>query len=493
MTGHRTPPHDLQAEASLLGAMMLDPGVVTTTADLVRSEDFYKPAHMHIFCAIRSLYAAGQPVDPVTVADKLTLTRQLDVVGGNGALVGIMTSTPATTNATAYAEIITRHASMRRLIGVAGEIADIGYSVPDDVDRALGRAHQLVAELGTPDLTDALASWEPVDLGPAIEGHKSRPEPSVLRREDGGHLFYGGQLNYLHGADGIGKSWVALIAAAQELRAGNHVVWVDWEDPDETTIVGRLGDLVGVDMGAVRERLHYIHPHDEATTAAVAKLVELITTTAATLVVLDSVGEAFSVDGVNEDRDDEVAPWMRRVLRPLAEAGAAVLPIDHTTNANDNPLRPSGSKRKRASVTGHALVVEAVTPFAKGTGGKVRLLSAKDRHGNYRRGDLVATVELVVYPDGGMTYKVWPPFEADGTTSTKDVLAARSAVVAAKTLAEEGVVEAPMGIVEARMTVKVSVSDKRAGIEYAVLKGALNERPGPRNARLISYVRDLDQ
>ena len=69
--GGRVPPHDLQAEESLLGAMMLEAEAIATAAGVLRADDFYKPAHSHIFDAIHALYASGQPVDPVTVADEL--------------------------------------------------------------------------------------------------------------------------------------------------------------------------------------------------------------------------------------------------------------------------------------------------------------------------------------------------------------------------------------------------------------------------------------
>jgi replicative DNA helicase len=156
----RVPPHDLQAEESLLGAMMLEAEAIASAAGVVRTDDFYKPAHAHIFDAIHALYAVGQPVDPVTVADELRRAGLLDVVGGHQALVQIMSSTPATTNAAGYARIIEEHALLRRLIGVAGEIAELGYSVPEDVTKALDRAESLVYEVNQRRVTDSTAKIE---------------------------------------------------------------------------------------------------------------------------------------------------------------------------------------------------------------------------------------------------------------------------------------------------------------------------------------------
>ncbi|MGH9210739.1 MAG: replicative DNA helicase [Acidimicrobiales bacterium] len=156
----RVPPHDLQAEESLLGAMMLDVEAIATAAGVVRAADFYKPAHAHVFDAVHALYAAGQPVDPVTVADELRRAGLLDVVGGHQALVQIMSSTPATTNAVGYARIIEEHALLRRLIGVAGEIAEMGYGMPEDVTKALDRAESLVYEVNQRRVTDSTMKIE---------------------------------------------------------------------------------------------------------------------------------------------------------------------------------------------------------------------------------------------------------------------------------------------------------------------------------------------
>src|SRR5918998_3142820 len=122
--GGRIPPHDLQAEESLLGAMMLEAEAIATAAGVLRADDFYKPAHSHIFDAIHALYASGQPVDPVTVADELRRNGLLETVG------------------------------------VAGEIAEIGYGLPEDVTKALDRAESMVYEVNQRRVTDSTSKIE---------------------------------------------------------------------------------------------------------------------------------------------------------------------------------------------------------------------------------------------------------------------------------------------------------------------------------------------
>ncbi len=150
----RVPPHDLQAEESLLGAMMLSAQAIADAAGVVTASDFYKPAHGHIYDAIHTLYASGQPVDSVTVADELRRADLLESLGGPAVLAQIIASTPATTNAGRYARIVEEYALLRRLIGVAGEIAELGYSVPEDVSKALDRAEAMVYDVNERRVTD---------------------------------------------------------------------------------------------------------------------------------------------------------------------------------------------------------------------------------------------------------------------------------------------------------------------------------------------------
>src|SRR5206468_8187105 len=118
----RVPPHNLDAEESLLGAMLLSRDAIVAATEVgVGADDFYKPAHGHVYDAITSLNGAGEPADPVTVADELRRAGLLDAIGGPAVLVSLQASTPATSNAGRYAKIIEEHSLLRRLIGVAGE------------------------------------------------------------------------------------------------------------------------------------------------------------------------------------------------------------------------------------------------------------------------------------------------------------------------------------------------------------------------------------
>jgi replicative DNA helicase len=144
----RVPPHNLEAEESLLGAMLLSRDAITAAVEAgVEASDFYKPAHTHLFDAVMSLYGQGEPVDPVTVAEELRRADLLDSLGGRQTLLHLQAATPASANATHYAKIVNELALLRRLIGVAGDIAEMGYDDSQEVVETLDRAEALVFEV----------------------------------------------------------------------------------------------------------------------------------------------------------------------------------------------------------------------------------------------------------------------------------------------------------------------------------------------------------
>ena len=153
----RVPPHNLEAEESLLGAMLLSRDAITAAVEArVDASDFYKPAHGHVYEAVMALYGQGEPVDPVTVAEELRRAELLDALGGKPTLLRIQAGTPASANAGHYAGIVSELALLRRLIAVAGDIAEMGYEAPDDVTETLDRAESLVFEVAERRVAESL-------------------------------------------------------------------------------------------------------------------------------------------------------------------------------------------------------------------------------------------------------------------------------------------------------------------------------------------------
>ncbi len=155
--GARVPPHDLQAEESLLGAMLLSRDAIAAATEILSADEFYKPAHGHIFDAISTLNASGEPADVSTVSDVLRRSGLLEAIGGPATLVNLQSATPATSNAGRYAKIVEEHALLRRLIRVAGDIAELSYDLPDDVTKAVDTAESMVFEVAQRRVTDTMA------------------------------------------------------------------------------------------------------------------------------------------------------------------------------------------------------------------------------------------------------------------------------------------------------------------------------------------------
>ncbi len=143
--GARVPPHNVVAEESLLGAMLLSQDAIASSLEVgLHADDFYKPAHGHVYDAITTLYGRGEPADPVTVAELLSRAGHLDAVGGPAILITLQAGTPAIGNAARYARIVEEHALLRRLIRAGGDVVELGYSLPDDVGGAVDLAEATV-------------------------------------------------------------------------------------------------------------------------------------------------------------------------------------------------------------------------------------------------------------------------------------------------------------------------------------------------------------
>ena len=144
----RMPPQDLDAEQSVLGGMELSKEAIEdVVADVkLKARDFYKPAHETIFRAMCDMYAAGNPVDPVTLAAELTKRGELSKVGGASYLHTLVQKVPTAANAAYYAEIVRERAVFRRMVEAGTRITQLGYA-QGDLDEAVNSAGAEVFQL----------------------------------------------------------------------------------------------------------------------------------------------------------------------------------------------------------------------------------------------------------------------------------------------------------------------------------------------------------
>src|SRR3954449_825599 len=121
------PPQNLDAEESVLGAMMLSPGAIGAVSEVVSAADFYRESHGTIFKAALSLYQKGEPVDAITLVDELEERSELERVGGRQRIHELAALVPASANAGHYARIVREMATLRGLIRAGGQIAQLGW------------------------------------------------------------------------------------------------------------------------------------------------------------------------------------------------------------------------------------------------------------------------------------------------------------------------------------------------------------------------------
>jgi len=138
----RLPPQSIEAEQSVLGALLIDRDAVIEVADFLRPADFYRQAHGAIYEAVLGLYERREPVDIVTVSESLERRDQLDQAGGSAYLTSLINMTPTAVNAVHYGRIVERKAVLRNLIAAAGRIAGIGYDESADVGESIDKAEQ---------------------------------------------------------------------------------------------------------------------------------------------------------------------------------------------------------------------------------------------------------------------------------------------------------------------------------------------------------------
>ncbi len=140
----RIPPYNLEAEESLIGSMLISKEAISEVIEIVKEDDFYRTSNIEIFKGIKELYAKGEPVDPITLADYLKKKNLLEEVGGRTFIHSLISNIPLASNAVYYAEIVKHNSILRKLIYAATDIARMGYEIPEDLASTVDKAQQLI-------------------------------------------------------------------------------------------------------------------------------------------------------------------------------------------------------------------------------------------------------------------------------------------------------------------------------------------------------------
>lgn len=153
----RVPPHDLEAERAVIGAMLISETAVSAVAEKVEATDFYSETHRVIYVSMMKLYSRGEPIDQLTLTNELRSSGEFDRVGGRAYVFQIVESVPTAANAGRYADIVRGKALLRSVIDAGSRISEDAFREPEDVSEALDAAEQLIYGISNRSLRDHLS------------------------------------------------------------------------------------------------------------------------------------------------------------------------------------------------------------------------------------------------------------------------------------------------------------------------------------------------
>jgi hypothetical protein len=263
----------------------------------------------------------------------------------------------------------------------------------EDAEEALQAARDALADVGSFRSTEE-HSWSPVDLSEVLQGGTVTTPPRVMGRTDGVMMLYPGRVHSVAGEPEAGKSWVCLAAAAEAmLLRGEHVFYFDYEDTAHG-IVSRLRAL-GVPDNLILALFHYIRPGQPLDTTARHLVRRMAEEAPPSLVILDGVSEAMTMEGLEMNDNSDVVKFYERLPRWMVTLpgetgdGPSVVMIDHVKKRGNEDTGHGdrsgiGGQHKLAGLDGCQFILRTVLAFSPGHPGMSRMYVTKDRHGLVR-------------------------------------------------------------------------------------------------------------
>ncbi len=259
--GPKIPPQNTEAEASLLGSILIDSDAIVKIADTIHDNDFYEERHRVIYEAAKKLYDRRKPVDVLTIAEELKNSGNLEVAGGSSYLTELTNFVPTAAHAVRYAEIVSDKAIRRRLISASEEILNLGFSENENVQSLIEKAEARLFEVSDKYTTQDIVSLEKV-LGESFERldelHKDK---GTIRGVPTGYKDLDGILAGLQRSDlailaarpSMGKTAFSLnIAHNVAVKSGQPVLIFSLEMSKEQLVDRLLAAEAGVDAWNLR-------------------------------------------------------------------------------------------------------------------------------------------------------------------------------------------------------------------------------------------------
>lgn len=257
----KLPPQSIETEKSLLGCLLIDKNSIFKMADFMEPEDFYKPAHQEIYKVCVELFGKGEPIDILSVSNRLREKNILEAAGGNAYLTELMNSIATPAHASSYANTVHRKRILRELIGASYDIAELGYNETDDINHILDSAEKRIFTIAQKGLTQGFVAVKSTladafDRIDKLSKHKGglRGLPTGFNSLD--NMLSGFQksdLIILAARPSLGKSALAVNFAANIAIHQKIPVGIFSLEMSKDQIVDRLiSSLTGIDLWRLR-------------------------------------------------------------------------------------------------------------------------------------------------------------------------------------------------------------------------------------------------
>ncbi len=381
------PPHNVEAEESVLGSVMLSPDAANIAFEKLQAEDFYKPAHQAIFEAVASLFDGNQPIDAVTVADQLRRTNELERVGGANYLATLLDGVPTTSNIAYYAEIVSETAARRRLLRAGSIVGSLAMQTERRIEDVLDASEAEIFRVAERQVGDGLAP-----VGPLLQSTLERIEELGARGGEITGLATGfrdldrrlaglqpANLVVIAARPSMGKTALAMNIAQNVAERDNTVAVFTLEMSREEVVQRLLSSMAGVDSHRLRtgqltpdlwnrvvretSRLYqmpfFVDDSSDLTVTSIrAKCRRLARKRGLSLVVVDYL-QLMQGAGSSESRQQEIADISRSLKNLARELRIPVIAVSQLNRAleqreNKRPrlgdLRESGAIEQDADI-----------------------------------------------------------------------------------------------------------------------------------------------
>ncbi|MDP2909908.1 MAG: replicative DNA helicase, partial [bacterium] len=269
----KLPPQNLEAERSLLGALIIDKNAIVKIVDFIKPKDFYKNVHKEIYTAIVELFEKGEPIDILSLSSRLKEKNLLEKIGGSSYLTELINTVPTASHISGYAKIVQRKRILRELIEAGQEINSLGHDEQEDIDEVLDKAEQKIFSIAQNGLTQRF-----IPIKDTLEGAFERIDR--LSKHDGnlrgvptGFDALDNMLSGLQKSDliilaarpSIGKSALAVNLAMNVAMKAKLPVGIFSLEMSNDQIVDRLiATLAGIDLWRLRTgRLSHEGPDND--------------------------------------------------------------------------------------------------------------------------------------------------------------------------------------------------------------------------------------